>query len=427
MSSSGVPWAGIVMTSVVFVLRLGAQRPRPPTRSRSRWRRRSIGVLFTWGTIFALPAPASAAGQQGRDPAEPVPGAGLSRGPATSGWPSWSWCSSAWRSRAGSPRRTSGTRPTSWSSCSASRSSRILVHRLAGGEAQGRREHRRPAQGGLVATPGPPTARDVDARGRADRPAADEPRSPQLTEHRNARDLRRATDRPGGWPALAGRRVATLTGVRSAACSAPTRAVADARGVTGRQAHHRHRRSTSRASGSRTATPTPGSTSTPRSTSPRRWACRRRTSPGRRPTPSQPRAAADRGEADLVVSTSRSPTSASRRSTSPGPYFVAHQDLLVRRNDDRDHRPGRRWTARTCARSPAPPRRPTSRATTCGKIKLSEYPTFSDCVDGAGQQRGRRGHHRRRDPGRLRRRAAVQGQAQGGRQGLLRRALRRSG
>ena len=36
-----------------------------------------------------------------------------------------------------------------------------------------------------------------------------------------------------------------------------------------------------------------------------------------------------------------------------------------------------------------------------GRIQLKELPDFSDCVAGAGRQRGRRGDHRRRHPGRF--------------------------
>jgi L-asparagine permease len=51
MSSSGVPWAGIVMTSVVFVL--GAVLNfLLPDAFEIALEAASIGVLFTWGTIF---------------------------------------------------------------------------------------------------------------------------------------------------------------------------------------------------------------------------------------------------------------------------------------------------------------------------------------------------------------------------------------
>jgi L-asparagine permease len=52
MSSSGVPWAGIVMTSVVFVL--GAVLNfLVPDAFELALEAASIGVVFTWGTIFA--------------------------------------------------------------------------------------------------------------------------------------------------------------------------------------------------------------------------------------------------------------------------------------------------------------------------------------------------------------------------------------
>ncbi len=52
MSSSGVPWAGIVMTSVVFVF--GAVlNALTPDAFEVALEAAAIGVLFTWGTIFA--------------------------------------------------------------------------------------------------------------------------------------------------------------------------------------------------------------------------------------------------------------------------------------------------------------------------------------------------------------------------------------
>ena len=53
--------------------------------------------------------------------------------------------------------------------------------------------------------------------------------------------------------------------------------------------------------------------------------------------------------------------------------------------------------------------------------QLQQYDTYSKCVEAlAGRQRDRRGHHRQRHPGRLRGAGAVRGQAEGGRQDLLR-------
>ena len=51
MSSSGVPWAGIVMTSIVYVF--GAVlNALTPSAFEIALEAAAIGVLFTWGTIF---------------------------------------------------------------------------------------------------------------------------------------------------------------------------------------------------------------------------------------------------------------------------------------------------------------------------------------------------------------------------------------
>ena len=52
MSSSGVPWAGIVMTSVVFVFG-SLLNFLAPDAFEIALEAAAIGVLFTWGTIFA--------------------------------------------------------------------------------------------------------------------------------------------------------------------------------------------------------------------------------------------------------------------------------------------------------------------------------------------------------------------------------------
>ena len=68
------------------------------------------------------------------------------------------------------------------------------------------------------------------------------------------------------------------------------------------------------------------------------------------------------GGAELIVSTFSITDQRKQVVDFAGPYFVAHQDLLVRRNDTEITGPDR-LTARTCARCPAPPRLPTSPAT----------------------------------------------------------------
>ena len=53
MSSSGVPWAGIVMTAIVLVLGAVLNAIAPGTAFEIALEAAAIGVLFTWGTIFA--------------------------------------------------------------------------------------------------------------------------------------------------------------------------------------------------------------------------------------------------------------------------------------------------------------------------------------------------------------------------------------
>ncbi|GMA19671.1 amino acid permease [Arsenicicoccus piscis] len=119
MSSSGVPWAGIVMTSIVYLF--GAVlNAFAPDAFEIALEAAAIGVLFTWGTIFLCQIRLRQLVDRGVIPKSPfqMPGSpytsyvGLAFlvfvvfGMAVSGWQS-------------SP--TSGTRPTSSSSSSASR------------------------------------------------------------------------------------------------------------------------------------------------------------------------------------------------------------------------------------------------------------------------------------------------------------------
>lgn len=53
MSSSGVPWAGIVMTAVVLIFGAVLNAIAPGTAFEIALEAAAIGVLFTWGTIFA--------------------------------------------------------------------------------------------------------------------------------------------------------------------------------------------------------------------------------------------------------------------------------------------------------------------------------------------------------------------------------------
>ena len=77
MSSSGVPWAGIVMTSVVFIF--GAVLNfLVPDAFEIALEAAAIGVLFTWGTIFVCQLRLRKLVNRGVIPNEYVPGARLS-------------------------------------------------------------------------------------------------------------------------------------------------------------------------------------------------------------------------------------------------------------------------------------------------------------------------------------------------------------
>ena len=64
-----------------------------------------------------------------------------------------------------------------------------------------------------------------------------------------------------------------------------------------------------------------------------------------------------------------------------GPYYMAGQDLLVRKDEQRHHRPGRTSRARRSARSPAPPRSSEIKKPTYGAKTAVSYDTYSVCVD----------------------------------------------
>ena len=136
------------------------------------------------------------------------------------------------------------------------------------------------------------------------------------------------------------------------------------------------------------------------------------TSPGRSRPGAQREAMLTSGEVDLVFSTYTITDERKQTVDFAGPYFLAHQDLLVRRNETEITGPETLNGKDLC----------TVAGTTSaenilrfyqGRIKLKEFRAILRLRGGPGRQRGRRGDHRRRDPGRLRRRAAVPGQAQG--------------
>ena len=72
-----------------------------------------------------------------------------------------------------------------------------------------------------------------------------------------------------------------------------------------------------------------------------------------------------------------------------GPYFVAHQDLLIRRNDEGLTGPESLDGKNLCSVAGT-----TSAAYVkehyIGKIQLQEYPTFSECVDALAAVRSTR-------------------------------------
>ena len=107
-----------------------------------------------------------------------------------------------------------------------------------------------------------------------------------------------------------------------------------------------------------------------------------------------------------------------------GPYFIAGQDLLVKADNTDITGPDSLNGKKLCS---------VTGSTSAKKIKdkyasgvqLQEFDTYSKCVEALSTGVDRRRDHRQRDPGRLRRAAAVPGQAQGRRQAVLRGAVRR--
>jgi L-asparagine permease len=72
MSSSGVPWAGIVMTSIVYVF--GAiLNAIAPDAFEIALESAAIGIIFTWGTIFVCQLRLRALVKKGVIPASPFP------------------------------------------------------------------------------------------------------------------------------------------------------------------------------------------------------------------------------------------------------------------------------------------------------------------------------------------------------------------
>ena len=195
-------------------------------------------------------------------------------------------------------------------------------------------------------------------------------------------------------------------------------------GATGRQADHRHLLRPARARAEGRRQPTPASTSTPRRTSPQALGVPKENITWNEANPADRENLLTSGQVDLVFSTYSITDDRKQLVDFAGPYFEAHQDLLVRRNEEEITGPetlnGRDLCSVTGTTSAAYVKEHYK-----GKIDAAGVPEVLRLRRGAGRQRGRRGDHRRRDPRRLRRRAEVQGQAAGDRQGLHRRAVRR--
>jgi len=86
------------------------------------------------------------------------------------------------------------------------------------------------------------------------------------------------------------------------------------------------------------------------------------------------------GKANLIVATYSITDERKQKVDFAGPYFVAHQDLLVRRNDEDLTGPDTLGGRSLCSVT-----RTTSAALVKtlykGNIKLQEYPKYSECVD----------------------------------------------
>jgi glutamate transport system substrate-binding protein len=93
-------------------------------------------------------------------------------------------------------------------------------------------------------------------------------------------------------------------------------------------------------------------------------------------------------EVDMVFSSYSITDARKQKVDFAGPYFVAHQDLLIRRNDEGLTGP-RAWTARTSAPSRARRPPPTSRSTT-SEDPAPGVPDLLGCVDASPRVRSTR-------------------------------------
>ena len=125
------------------------------------------------------------------------------------------------------------------------------------------------------------------------------------------------------------------------------------------------------------------------------------------------------GEADLIVSTFSITDDRKKVIDFAGPYFEAHQDLLVRRNEEEITSPETLNGRKLCSVPGT-----TSAANITAKYQGSDRADRAADVlrlrHGTRRQPGGRGDHRRRDPRRIRGRGSVSRQAEGHRQGFLR-------
>src|SRR6478735_5800993 len=85
------------------------------------------------------------------------------------------------------------------------------------------------------------------------------------------------------------------------------------------------------------------------------------------------------GEADLIVTTFSITDERKQTIDFAGPYFEAHQDLLVRRNEDQITSPETLNGRKLCS-VPGTTSAANITAKYQGQIQLTELPTFSDCV-----------------------------------------------
>ena len=96
------------------------------------------------------------------------------------------------------------------------------------------------------------------------------------------------------------------------------------------------------------------------------------------------------GQVDLVFSTYTITDERKQQIDFAGPYFMAHQDLLVRRNEEEISGPEDLKGRKLCS---VPGTTSADLVTKYGG-KFIEKPKFSECVTALAKQRGRRRQHR---------------------------------